>query len=70
MKKTNKTSVKKKTVKKIPPVKEISVSEVASEIIYEFISLLNLFTLYKDKGAKCILSGEGNENVVFITDVI
>ena len=41
---------------------EIDLTENATEIISEFISLLNIFTLYLDTGAKCILTDSSREN--------
>ena len=51
--------------------KEINVIELATEVIVEFISLLNIFTLYLDNGAKCILKDDaGNNSQITIIDDI
>ena len=43
--------------------KEINLTESATELISEFISLLNIFTLYApETGAKCILTDDANAN--------
>jgi hypothetical protein len=43
--------------------KEINLTETATELISEFISLLNIFTLYApETGAKCILTDDSNAN--------
>ena len=66
--KTGKTTKKdKKGIKE----KEINLIETASEIISEFISLLNIFTLYVDKGAQCILTDSSNSNaqITLIDDI-
>ena len=57
----------KKDVKKT----EINLIETASEVISEFISLLNIFTLYADKGAQCILtdSSKSNAQITLIDDI-
>ena len=51
--------------------KEINLIEKASELISEFISLLNIFTLYADKGAQCILSDtkQVNNQITLIDDI-
>jgi hypothetical protein len=36
-------------------LEEINITNIASELIAEFISLLNIFTLYTDNNSKCIL---------------
>jgi len=60
----------KKDKKKIIE-KEINLIETATELISEFISLLNIFTLYADKGAQCILSDSSNSNtqITVIDDI-
>ena len=42
--------------------KEINLTETATELLSDFISLLNIFTLYADSGAKCILTDDANAN--------
>lgn len=42
--------------------KDINLIDNASEIIGEYITLLNIFTLYDDTGAKCILIDGSNSN--------
>jgi hypothetical protein len=56
-----------KTIEK----KEINLQEIAAEIITEFISLLNIFTLYVDNGAQCILtdSSKSNAQITLIDDI-
>jgi len=51
--------------------KEINLNETATELISEFISLLNIFTLYDDKGAQCILtdSSKSNAQITVIDDI-
>ena len=61
-KKKENTDEKKKKDKKDTKIKEINLIETASEIISEFISLLNIFTLYTDNGAQCILTDTSNSN--------
>ena len=65
-KEDNKTVEKKK--KKKP---EINLRDTATEIIAEFISLLNVFTLYSDTGAKCVLTDETqtNSQIKIIDDI-
>ena len=60
----------KKDKKKIIE-KEINLVETATELISEFISLLNIFTLYADKGAQCILtdSSKSNAQITLIDDI-
>jgi hypothetical protein len=41
---------------------EINLQEHAVELIGQFITLLNIFTLYMDNGARCILSDRLKEN--------
>jgi hypothetical protein len=50
-------------------VKEINLIETASELISEFISLLNIFTLYAD--GQCILtdSSKSNTQITLIDDI-
>jgi hypothetical protein len=50
------------TGNKKKPKPEINLKEKATEIISEYISLLNIFTLYRDEGTKCILSDTLKEN--------
>jgi hypothetical protein len=66
-----KTSQKKKNDKNDVKEKEINLIETASELISEFISLLNIFTLYTDKGAQCILtdSSKSNSQITLIDDI-
>lgn len=52
--------------------KEINVKEIATEVISEFISLLNIFTLYTEKETHCILSDKGkqkNSQITIIDDI-
>jgi hypothetical protein len=42
--------------------KEINLVEKAADILSEYITLLNIFTLYEDKGTKCILTDESKVN--------
>ena len=62
-----KTKDDKKTIKE----QEINLQEIAAEIISEFISLLNIFTLYMDSGAECILtdSSKSNAQIILIDDI-
>lgn len=57
----------KKTIKE----QEINLQEIAAEIISEFISLLNIFTLYMDNGAQCILTdnSKSNAQITLIGDI-
>jgi hypothetical protein len=68
----------KKKVKLLPNKKDkakeektINLLETATELISEFISLLNIFTLYADKGAQCILSdsSKSNSQITIIDDI-
>jgi hypothetical protein len=61
----------KKNEKKQKEEKEINLIETATEVISEFISLLNIFTLYLDMGAKCILtdSSKTNAQLTVIDDI-
>ncbi len=70
-KKKEKTGETKKKDKKGVKEKEINLIETASELISEFISLLNIFTLYADKGAQCILtdSSKSNAQITLIDDI-
>ena len=70
-KKKEKTGQTKKNDKKAKEEKEINLIETASELIIEFISLLNIFTLYVDKGAQCILSdsSKSNAQITLIDDI-
>ena len=70
-KKKEKTGEIKKTEKPQKKEKEMNVIETAIEVISEFISLLNIFTLYADKGAQCILtdSSKSNAQITVIDDV-
>ena len=70
-KKKEKTGKTKKKDKKGVKEKEINLIETASELISEFISLLNIFTLYADKGAQCILtdSSKSNAQITLIDDI-
>ena len=70
-KKKEKMTPNKKGDKKDVKEKEINLIETASELISEFISLLNIFTLYADKGAQCILSDSSNSNaqITVIDDI-
>ena len=56
-----------KTIEK----QEINLQEIAAEIITEFISLLNIFTLYMDNGAQCILTdnSKSNAQITLIGDI-
>lgn len=66
-----KTSKKEKKREKDESVKEINLTETATELISELISLLNIFTLYADNGAKCILTDDSNSNaqIAVIDDI-
>ena len=68
-KKKEKISPKQKKKEKIET--EINLNEIATELISEFISLLNIFTLYSDKGAKCILTDNSKTNaqITVIDDI-
>jgi hypothetical protein len=70
-KKKEKIGPKKIKKEKEKQEKEINLNEVASELITEFISLLNIFTLYSDNGSKCILTDSLKENsqVTVIDDI-
>ena len=70
-KKKEKTGDTKKKDKKDVKEKEINLKEAASELISDFISLLNIFTLYADKGAQCILtdSSKSNAQITLIDDI-
>jgi len=70
-KKKEKTGQTKKKYKNDVKEKEINLTETASELISEFISLLNIFTLYADKGAQCILtdSSKSNAQITLIDDI-
>ena len=69
-KKKEKTGQKKKD-KKESKEKEINLIETATELMSEFISLLNIFTLYADKGAQCILTdaSQSNSQITVIDDI-
>jgi hypothetical protein len=70
-KKKEKMTSNKKKDKKKKEEKEINLTETATEIISEFISLLNIFTLYLDTGAKCILTdtSKANAQLAVIDDI-
>ena len=70
-KKKEKTGQTKKKDKTEIKEKEINLIETASELISEFISLLNIFTLYADAGAQCILSdsSKSNAQITLIDDI-
>jgi hypothetical protein len=72
-KKKEKTGETKKKSKKdnAEKEKEINLIETATELISEFISLLNVFTLYADKGAQCILtdSSKSNAQITIMDDI-
>jgi hypothetical protein len=70
-KKKEKMTPNKKGDKKDVKEKEINLIETATELISEFISLLNIFTLYSDKGAQCILtdSSKSNSQITVIDDI-
>jgi hypothetical protein len=57
--------------KKEKPRPEINLNDVACELITEFISLLNIFTLYNDKGSKCILTDASkiNAQITVVDDI-
>ena len=63
-----KTGETKKKNKKDVKEKEINLIKTASELISEFISLLNIFTLYADKGAQCILTDSSKSNTQITLD--
>jgi hypothetical protein len=58
--------------KKPEEIAEINLKQVASELIAEVISLLNIFTLYSDEKSKCILidDKQANKQVTIIDDII
>ena len=70
-KKKEKTGETRKPEKTEIKEKEINIIETATEVISEFISLLNIFTLYDDKGAHCILtdSSKSNSQITVIDDI-
>lgn len=70
-KKKEKISETKKKDKKEIKEKEINLIETATELISEFISLLNIFTLYGDKGSQCILTdnSKSNAQITVIDDI-
>ena len=70
-KKKEKMTPNKKGDKKGVKEKEINLIETAAELISEFISLLNIFTLYADKGAQCILTDtlKTNAQITLIDDI-
>ena len=70
-KKKEKIMPSKKKDKKEKEEKEINLTETATEIISEFISLLNIFTLYLDTGAKCILTdtSKTNEQLTIVDEI-
>jgi hypothetical protein len=55
--------------KKKKEEKEISINDIAIEILSEFISLLNIFTLYTDDGSKCILLTKDHSQITIINDI-
>ena len=61
---------KKEVIKKIKEVNEIPIEKLAAEIIAEFISIINIFTLYFDGNTKCILlnKNEIDKNII-ISDI-
>ena len=63
------TSTPKSTT--IPKEKEINLREKAIELISEYISLLNIFTLYLDEGSQCILTdgSKFNSKIHVIHDI-
>ena len=62
---------KMKDEKKTIKATKFNLEEAAQEVIGEFISLLNIFTLYMDSGAQCILtdSSKSNAQITLITDI-
>ena len=70
-KKKEKVGPNKQKKEKEKKEKEINLNEIATELITEFISLLNIFTLYTDKGSKCILTDTSNTNaqITLIDDI-
>ena len=70
-KKKEKTGKTKGKDKKDVKEKEINLIETASELLSEFISLLNIFTLYADNGAQCILTDISNSNaqITLVDDI-
>jgi len=52
--------------------KELNLTETATELLSDFISLLNIFTLYADTGAKCILTDDTNANaqIAVVDDIV
>ena len=59
--KTGETKKKKKTEIK---EKEINLIETVTELLSEFISLLNIFTLYAENEAQCILTASSKSNAL------
>ena len=59
-KKIVKTKSGEKKTKKVKQSKEISLEEKASEIMFEYLSLLNIFNLYNEdtKTEKCFIDGD------------
>lgn len=70
-KKKEKTGETKKKNKNEIQEKEVNLTETATELISEFISLLNIFTLYSDEGMQCILTDSSNSNaqITIIDDI-
>jgi hypothetical protein len=70
-KKKEKVGPNKQKKDKEQKEKEINLNEIATELITEFISLLNIFTLYADEGAKCILTDnkQANNQITVIDDI-
>jgi len=70
-KKKERVLPKKEREKKEKQEKEINLNEFAGELLAEFISLLNIFTLYADVGAKCILTDnkQTNNQITVIDDI-
>jgi hypothetical protein len=63
--------IKTKEDEKTIEEQKINLQEIAAELISEFISLLNIFTLYMDNGAQCILtdSSKSNAQITLIGDI-
>ena len=58
-----------KGTKKKKEEKELNINEIAVEVLSEFISLLNIFTLYTDSGSKCVLISKEHTQITIINDI-
>ena len=66
-----KSKEKNSSAKKSKKDKELDLNIYATEILSEFISLINIFTLYTEPNAKCILTDnlQKNKNITVINDI-